>query len=90
MKVCNTLTEYNMLTRGERVLCALSGGMDSVVLTHYLATNARQLGITVCAAHFSHGIRKDAALSEKQLCIDLCKNLGIELVCGEGERLCRF
>ena len=85
MKVCNTLKEYKMISAGERVLCALSGGMDSVVLTHYLATNAGRFGITVFAAHFSHGIRKDAALSEKQLCISLCNNLGIELICGEGD-----
>ncbi|MBR4955425.1 MAG: hypothetical protein IKY46_05880, partial [Clostridia bacterium] len=65
MKVCNTLEEYKMISKGERVLCALSGGMDSVVLTHYLASNAKNMGITVCAAHFSHGIRKDSAQSEK-------------------------
>ena len=85
MKVCNTLEKYKMISKGERVLCALSGGMDSVVLTHYLAANAKNMGITVCAAHFSHGIRKDAAQSEMQLCISLCQDLGIELICGEGD-----
>ena len=77
MKVYETLTKYNMTRGVERVLCALSGGMDSVVLTHFLATNAEKLGITVCAAHFSHGIRKDAAQSERALCERLCENLSI-------------
>lgn len=87
MKVYDTLTKYNMTLGVDRVLCALSGGMDSVVLTHFLASNARKLGLTVCAAHFSHGIRKDAAQSERVLCERLCKNLGIELVCGEGDSI---
>ena len=85
MKVYDTLIKYNMTAGVERVLCALSGGMDSVVLTHFLASNARNLGITVCAAHFSHGIRKDTAYAEKALCQNLCDKLGIELVCGEGD-----
>ncbi len=87
MKVYDTLTKYNMTRGVERVLCALSGGMDSVVLTHFLATNAEKLGITVCAAHFSHGIRKDAAQSERALCERLCEDLRIELVCGEGDSI---
>jgi len=87
MKVSDTLGKYKMISGTERVLCALSGGMDSVVLTHYLATHANELGITVCAAHFSHGIRKDAAQQEKELCISLCTSLGIELVCGEGDSI---
>ena len=87
MKVYDTLIKYNMTAGVERVLCALSGGMDSVVLTHFLATNAQKLGITVCAAHFSHGIRKDSANAEKALCQSLCDKLGIELVCGEGDSI---
>jgi len=79
------INEYNMLPSGSRVLCALSGGVDSVVLTHYLATNAKRMGITVAAAHFSHGIRKDAAKEEKELCQKLCDKLGIELFFGEGD-----
>ena len=85
MKVCDTLAKFNMITPSDRVLCALSGGADSVVLTHYLASNAKALGITVAAAHFSHGIRREAAEEEKQLCEELCKQLDIEFFSGEGD-----
>ena len=38
---------------GQSVLCALSGGVDSVVLLHLLL----QCGVRVEAAHVEHGIR---------------------------------
>ena len=85
MNVFKTLEKYDMLSGAEHVLCALSGGKDSVALTHFLAVNAKALGITVSAAHFSHGIRKDCAIPERELCERLCKTLGIPLYCGEGD-----
>ena len=87
MKADNTIVKYDMLSGKERVLCALSGGIDSVVLTHWLAKNAQRLNISVAAAHFSHGIRKDVAEDERQLCHDLCKKLGIKIFFGEGDSI---
>lgn len=85
MEVINTLKKYDMLKGAEHVLCALSGGADSVAMTHFLALNAKALGITVSAAHFSHGIRTDAAQPERELCERLCRRLGIRLYCGQGD-----
>ncbi len=76
---------FALLPRGSRVLCALSGGADSVCLTHLLAANAQSWGITVAAAHFSHGIRPESAGSERELCQRLCDGLGIPLFCGAGD-----
>lgn len=87
MKADNTIKSFNMLLEKERVLCALSGGADSVALTHWLARNAKKLNIVVAAAHFSHGIRKDAANYEKQLCYNLCRELDIEVFFGEGDSI---
>lgn len=85
MNLEKTIKKYNMLSGGERVICALSGGADSVVLTHWLANNAKQLNISVAAAHFSHGIRKEVAEQERNMCAELCSSLGIDLYCGEGD-----
>ena len=39
---------------GGRVLCAVSGGLDSMCLLDYMA---RQRGFSVAAAHFNHQLR---------------------------------
>ena len=76
---------FALTAPGDRVLCALSGGADSVCLTHLLATRAAEYGITVAAAHFSHGLRPESAEQERELCQTLCDRLSIPLFCGEGD-----
>ena len=49
--------KYGMLPRGSRVLCAVSGGADSMCLLHMLRSKSEELGIEVAAAHYEHGLR---------------------------------
>lgn len=51
------IKKYDMLPQGCKVLCAVSGGADSMCLLHWLYSQAERLNITVCAAHFEHGLR---------------------------------
>ncbi len=81
----NTLRQYQMTAPGQTVLCALSGGVDSVCMTHALAQLRGRLGIGLCAAHFSHGIRRQAAEGELELVRRLCRSLGIELLHEAGD-----
>ena len=46
--------KYDMLPPGARVLCAVSGGADSVCLLHLLS---KMPEITVVVAHFNHCLR---------------------------------
>ena len=46
-----------MLSRGDRVLVAVSGGMDSVVLLDILAQLAVGWSLTLTLAHLDHGLR---------------------------------
>ena len=45
------------IARGARVLCAVSGGVDSIYLLHRMTELAAQRGFTVGCAHFNHGLR---------------------------------
>ena len=81
----DALSRFGLTASGDRVLCALSGGADSVCLTHLLAARAGELGIAVAAAHFTHGLRPESADAERQLCQRLCDSLSIPLFCGEGD-----
>lgn len=60
---------------GQSVLCALSGGVDSVVLLHLLL----QCGVRVEAAHVEHGIRGESSRRDCRFVQELCKKWGVPL-----------
>lgn len=65
----------------DTVLVGLSGGADSVALTHALCRLRDEGGIfSVYAAHFNHGIRGEAADEDEAFCRALCKALSVELL----------
>lgn len=48
------------IPRGARVLAAVSGGLDSMVLLDLLRRTAPRFGWTLAVAHVDHGLRDDA------------------------------
>jgi tRNA(Ile)-lysidine synthase len=78
------IEKYHMLPRGGRVLCAVSGGADSMCLLHYLWSNREALGIEVCAAHFDHQLRGLESARDRTFVKDWCRTNGIELGIGFG------
>lgn len=66
---------------GGRVLCAVSGGADSMCLLHLLLAR----GTDVVAAHFEHGIRGAESLADAAFVERWCRERGIECVVGHGD-----
>lgn len=62
-----TLTDYRMLTAGDRVLVGVSGGPDSMVLLHLLSRLAASLKIGIGVAHLDHGLRGAAARQDARV-----------------------
>ena len=56
-KIEKTISRFNMLDSGDRVLVAVSGGPDSVVLLDVLNRLKDALSLTLVVAHFDHGLR---------------------------------
>ena len=56
-KVRKTIEKYRMLSRGDRVIVGVSGGMDSVALLSVLDRLRRVYGISLIVAHLNHGLR---------------------------------
>lgn len=55
------MEQWNMLPqKGGVILCALSGGRDSMCLLHYLHHLGKTKGFTVAAAHLNHLMRPTA------------------------------
>jgi tRNA(Ile)-lysidine synthase len=73
---------------GDRFLIAVSGGADSVALTHALHrlrdgrryTHCTLVGYTLMAAHLNHGLRGDESDRDERFVRELCERLQIELV----------
>ena len=85
MTIIDFVKENSLLSRGDSVLCAVSGGADSMCLLHYLSANAQRLGITVCAASFDHMLRGEASASDCRFVAEWCVQRGIECLTGSGD-----
>ena len=76
---------YALIPAGSRVLCAVSGGADSMTLLHYLWSNREELNITVCAAHYDHQLRGLESARDRTFVKDWCAAREIPLKIGFGE-----
>ena len=65
--------------KGKTVLCAVSGGADSVALLCLLAEERDKGTLALYAAHFEHGIRGEASLQDMEFVTGLCTRLGVPL-----------
>ncbi len=61
LKFCR---EKQLFDEGDRVLLAISGGLDSTVLAHVLSRLARLLSIQLELVHVDHGTRAEASSRE--------------------------
>ena len=71
--------------RGQRVLCAVSGGLDSMCLLYMLDAWCREREGQVVAAHFNHRLRGAAADRDENFVRDTCRQWDIPLTVGRGE-----
>jgi tRNA(Ile)-lysidine synthase len=67
------------LVSGDRLLVAVSGGVDSVVLLHLLHASAPRFGLYLHAAHLDHQIRPESA-ADADFVRQACKNLEVPCV----------
>lgn len=56
-RVLDLITGHRLVSKGDRVVVAVSGGADSVCLLAILHKYQTELGITLHVAHLDHGLR---------------------------------
>ena len=77
--------EQNLMAPGDTVICAVSGGADSVAMLFALYLLLEKLGITLEAAHFNHNLRGEESLRDETFVRELCARYDIPLHVASGE-----
>lgn len=76
--------KWDMLPEGGLILCAVSGGRDSMALLHFLWRLSQAGRFSLSAAHYNHRLRPTADRDE-EFVRSWCGEHGIPLVCGAGD-----
>lgn len=70
------IERFQLFSKGDRVLAAVSGGPDSMALVHALALLGNKMGFVVVAHGVDHGLRPEAR-RELDLAETFCASLGV-------------
>lgn len=86
-KLMAFVREYDLLQPGDHVVCAVSGGADSVALLYAMKLLSQKLQITVSAAHFNHHLRGEESDADENFVRAFCHRHDIDLQVGSGNIL---
>lgn len=78
------LKEQALLSPGDKIIAAVSGGADSVAMLFALYLLRDELGITLEAAHFNHHLRGAESDRDEAFVTDFCGRYCIPLHLGSG------
>ena len=76
-----------LLTPGSKILCAVSGGADSMALLHCLWSNREKYDIEIVAAHYDHQLRGIESARDRTFVKEWCRKNSIECKIGFGNVL---
>ena len=79
------IDDHDLLTNGDTVIVALSGGADSVALLHILISVKEEYDLDIHAAHFHHGIRGEEADRDQRFAEKLCGDWKIPFYCERAD-----
>ena len=83
-KITDRIAKNGMFSPGSTVLCAVSGGADSMCLLHFLHTNREELSIKVAVAHYEHGLRGEESVRDLHFIEDWCVEREIPFLSERG------
>lgn len=83
-KLLSFLRRYDMVSEGDHVVCALSGGADSVAMLFAFYLLKEKLGIQLSAAHFNHHLRGEESDRDEAFVRAFCDRYDIPLAVGSS------
>jgi len=84
-KILSFIRCHSMLQPGDTVICAVSGGADSVAMLFAFYLLREKLQIRLEAAHFNHHLRGSESDRDEKFVSDFCRDYKIPLHLGGGE-----
>ena len=84
-KVQEFARRYKMLHPGDHLVCAVSGGADSMALLWAMYLLQKKLDIRLAAAHFNHGLRGAESQRDEDFVRQFCQGYEIPLYVSSGE-----
>ena len=74
-----------LLLRGQKILVAVSGGADSMVLLHVLNSLAERNRWKISVAHFNHQLRGGASAADEKLVRQTAKKMRLRFLSGRAD-----
>ncbi|MBP8614379.1 MAG: tRNA lysidine(34) synthetase TilS [Firmicutes bacterium] len=84
-KVRQAIEKYDMIKSGDLVICAVSGGPDSMCLLDSLLYLCKDLNFRVCVGHLHHHMRGEQADKDAELVADFSRSRGIPITIGHAD-----
>ena len=70
--------QFRLIERGEKIIIAVSGGLDSMVLTDALCELQKELKLGLALAHFNHELRGKDSTDDESFARAAAKQRGLE------------
>ena len=84
----NKLREFSrrqgLIQPGDKIVCAVSGGADSMALLWALYLLKEEWNLDISAAHFNHNLRGAESDRDEAFVREFCDGYGIPLHVGSG------
>lgn len=77
-KVRKTIYENSLIDKGDTVLCAVSGGADSICLLHVMLALKEELDLKIAVANVNHLIRGEESDRDSDFVKKVCEDYGVE------------
>lgn len=83
-KLTTFIRRQNMISPEQHIICAVSGGADSVALLFALYLLREKMDFSLSAAHFNHHLRDAESDRDQAFVEEFCDRFDIPLYVGEG------
>jgi tRNA(Ile)-lysidine synthase len=81
-KLGGFVRQYDLISAGDQIVCAVSGGADSMALLFAMYLLKEKLGIRLAAAHFNHNLRGAESDADEAFVREFCHRYDLELYVG--------